>query len=115
MIMKITMSLAALALGGGLTVGTAFAQHTGVRSANDNGMPTGQSVQPTQPAQSGARYDQPSGYDRPSGMYSGVYNEAPGMDPGDQSAIESCEARFRSFDPARGTYLGSDGMRHPCP
>jgi BA14K-like protein len=23
--------------------------------------------------------------------------------------------RFRSYDPASGTYLGYDGLRHPCP
>jgi BA14K-like protein len=27
----------------------------------------------------------------------------------------SCAARFRSYDPASGTYLGYDGQRHPCP
>lgn len=26
----------------------------------------------------------------------------------------SCAARFRSYDPASGTYLGRDGYRHPC-
>ena len=26
-----------------------------------------------------------------------------------------CEQRFRSYDPSSGTYLGYDGMRHPCP
>lgn len=26
-----------------------------------------------------------------------------------------CEQRFRSYDPASGTYLGYDGQRHPCP
>jgi hypothetical protein len=31
------------------------------------------------------------------------------------SAIEYCMRRFRSFDPASGTYLGFDGRRHPCP
>ena len=108
MIMKITMSLAALALGGTLTVGTAFAQHTGARSADDNGVPGTQlSGQSTQPAQS-------SPPDQRSAMYSGVYNEEPGMG-GDQSAIANCEARFQSYDPASGTYLGFDGMRHPCP
>jgi hypothetical protein len=112
--MKITMSLAALALGGGLTIGPAFAQHTGARSADDNGVPsTQQSGQSTQAAQSGGPYDQSGG---PYDQSSGVYNEAPGMGaPGDQSAVASCEARFRSYDPASGTYLGFDGMRHPCP
>jgi hypothetical protein len=26
----------------------------------------------------------------------------------------SCSERYRSFDPASGTYLGFDGSRHPC-
>jgi BA14K-like protein len=35
---------------------------------------------------------------------------APGND-----AVAYCMQRFRSYDPASGTYLGYDGMRHPCP
>lgn len=27
----------------------------------------------------------------------------------------SCAARYASYDPASGTYLGYDGLRHPCP
>jgi hypothetical protein len=27
----------------------------------------------------------------------------------------SCAARFRSYNPASGTYLGYDGLRHRCP
>ncbi len=30
-------------------------------------------------------------------------------------AVGYCESRFRSYDPASGTYLGYDGLRHPCP
>jgi hypothetical protein len=26
-----------------------------------------------------------------------------------------CLRRFKSYDPASGTYLGLDGLRHPCP
>lgn len=26
-----------------------------------------------------------------------------------------CASRFRSYDPESGTYLGYDGLRHPCP
>ena len=33
----------------------------------------------------------------------------------DDSAVAYCLQRFRSYDPARGTYLGYDGLRHPCP
>ena len=26
-----------------------------------------------------------------------------------------CAGRFKSYDPGSGTYLGYDGLRHPCP
>jgi hypothetical protein len=39
----------------------------------------------------------------------GAYAFAPGMSSGG-----SCEQRFKSFDPATGTYMGLDGARHPC-
>ena len=44
------------------------------------------------------------------------YYPAPGYvagPPGD--AIAYCMQRFRSYDPRSGTYLGFDGLRHPCP
>jgi hypothetical protein len=31
------------------------------------------------------------------------------------NAVAYCSQRFRSYDPASGTYLGYDGYRHPCP
>jgi hypothetical protein len=34
---------------------------------------------------------------------------------GDGDPVAYCEQTFRSYDPASGTYLGYDGMRHPCP
>lgn len=30
-------------------------------------------------------------------------------------AVAYCSQRYRSYDPASGTYLGYDGNRHPCP
>ena len=39
----------------------------------------------------------------------GYVQAAPGGDPA------YCQQRFRSYDPASGTYLGYDGYRHPCP
>jgi hypothetical protein len=30
-------------------------------------------------------------------------------------AIAYCMQRFKSYDPGSGTYLGYDGLRHPCP
>jgi hypothetical protein len=31
------------------------------------------------------------------------------------SADAYCEQKYRSYDPASGTYLGYDGQRHACP
>lgn len=31
------------------------------------------------------------------------------------SSVSYCMQRFKSYDPASGTYLGYDGVRHPCP
>lgn len=30
-------------------------------------------------------------------------------------AAAYCAGRYRSYDPASGTFLGNDGLRHPCP
>jgi hypothetical protein len=30
-------------------------------------------------------------------------------------ATAYCLQRFKSYDPSSGTYLGYDGVRHPCP
>ena len=32
----------------------------------------------------------------------------------DDANVASCEARYHSYDPATGTYLGYDGHRHYC-
>ncbi|HLJ01712.1 MAG TPA: BA14K family protein [Bradyrhizobium sp.] len=29
--------------------------------------------------------------------------------------VSYCAQRYRSYDPASGTFLGYDGLRHPCP
>jgi BA14K-like protein len=50
----------------------------------------------------------PAYYGAPAGP---VYGGAPVA--GD--AVAYCRQRFRSYDPASGTYLGYDGQRHPCP
>lgn len=45
------------------------------------------------------------------------YNSEPGVEIARRGGggIAMCETRFHSFDPATGTYLGFDGIRHPCP
>ena len=58
------------------------------------------------------------GYDgRATITTSGYYDDgavaveaAPGGDD-----VAYCRQRYRSYDPASGTYLGNDGLRHPCP
>jgi hypothetical protein len=49
-------------------------------------------------------YDAPAAYGPPA------YYAAPGGDP-----VAYCMQRFQSYDPHSGTYLGYDGLRHPCP
>ena len=50
-------------------------------------------------------YDQPGYYDDDSAV---------AVAPGGNDA-SYCAQRYRSYDPASGTYLGYDGQRHPCP
>jgi hypothetical protein len=45
--------------------------------------------------------------------YSPGYNSY-GYSPGQRDAAY-CTQRYRSYDPSSGTYLGYDGIRHPCP
>lgn len=90
---KITTAvLAACALGGAIVSTPVFAQSNDVygKPANDGGM----AAEPT-----GA----------PQYNSAGAVTSAPGNE------TSNCAARFHSFDPATGTYLGRDGQRHPCP
>jgi hypothetical protein len=61
---------------------------------------------------------QPYGYDyQPYGYNDYAQTpddvQAPAVTAGGDVAY--CEARFRSYDLASGTYLGFDGQRHSCP
>jgi hypothetical protein len=67
---------------------------------------------------------QPYGYyGNPGYAYAPGYAYGPGYDQGyvavspyaGGSDVAYCEQRFRSYDPASGTYLGLDGRRHSCP
>jgi hypothetical protein len=45
-----------------------------------------------------------------------VYNEPAYAEvPVEGDAVSYCMSRYRSYDPASGTFLGYDGLRHPCP
>lgn len=55
----------------------------------------------------------PAYYGPPPAVYGGP---APGYGaPVAGDAVAYCSQRYRSYDPASGTYLGYDGLRHPCP
>ena len=48
----------------------------------------------------------------PPGAYGPGYYPAPAYGGG---GAGYCASRYRSYDPATGTFLGYDGVRHPCP
>src|SRR5258706_831489 len=59
-----------------------------------------------------------------SGSYPGYYDDGYSDDaavvavapaPGGDDAVAYCMQTYQSYDPASGTYLGYDGLRHPCP
>lgn len=57
---------------------------------------------------------QPYGYyGYPPGYYGPAYVAPIPYIGGD--AVGYCVQRFRSYDPYSGTYVGYDGLRHPCP
>ena len=58
-------------------------------------------------------YGSPSYYDNSYGYYDdSAVAAAP---PAGDDAVAYCMQRYKSYDPASGTYLGYDGQRHPCP
>jgi len=65
----------------------------------------------------GAIASAPYYYYPPPYYYPGPYPAAPGYYPGGPGgeAAAYCAQRFKSYDPRTGTYLGTDGARHPCP
>lgn len=65
----------------------------------------------------GPRYSYDGGYGYyPGYAYSPGYVADPAYATGyDQNYDGYCAQRYRSYDPASGTFLGYDGIRHPCP
>ncbi len=61
------------------------------------------------------------GYYDPNYYNDGYGSNDPGYDGYSGSVVSSgtdasyCAQRYHSYDPASGTYLGDDGLRHPCP
>jgi hypothetical protein len=70
----------------------------------------------------GAVADSYAYYDSPDYGYGQDYYDNGYGDGGDVAVVQGgggdasyCAQRYRSYDPASGTYLGYDGQRHPCP
>lgn len=58
------------------------------------------------------------GYDPGYYAYEPGYAAAPDVtiiEGGAGGSVAYCMQRFKSYDPRSGTYLGYDGVRHPCP
>ncbi len=51
----------------------------------------------------------------PYGYETYDYVPAPAVTVAPGGDVAWCEAHYRSYSPATGTYLGFDGQRHPCP
>jgi hypothetical protein len=60
-------------------------------------------------------YCAPAAYYPPPPPPPAAYYPPPPPPPAQVGAIDYCAQRYRSYDPASGTYLGFDGVRHPCP
>jgi len=75
----------------------------------------------------GAAFETGTRMDASDGYFQGPYDDdsdyADSYDDSDEAVSPApsdgdtsyCVERFRSYDPASGTYLGYDGQRHPCP
>jgi BA14K-like protein len=68
-------------------------------------------------SQSYGYYGGPGYYDDPGSYYDDQYYDdgAVAVAPVGDDAVTYCMQTYRSYDPASGTYLGFDGLRHPCP
>jgi hypothetical protein len=68
-------------------------------------------------SQSYGYYGGPGYYASSPGYYDqGYYDDsAVAVAPGGDDSVAYCQQTYRSYDLRSGTYLGYDGLRHPCP
>lgn len=65
-----------------------------------------------------AYYGGPGYYDAGPGYYDDQYYDGGAVVaevPAGGGDVAYCMQTYRSYDPQSGTYLGYDGLRHPCP
>ena len=92
-------------VGFGLGVGAALATGAIIGGALNQGDYPAESYPVYSDEDAGAVYvDQGSGY----------YDAGPQV-ASEGDSVAYCQQTYRSYDPASGTYLGYDGLRHPCP
>lgn len=111
---KLTLAAAALAASAAFAAAPAQARHHhgGGWGGAAAGFAAGALIGGALGAASGPYYGYGPDY------YAYDYDYAPGpvvVERSGGSAEAYCEQRYRSYDPASGTYLGYDGVRHPCP
>jgi hypothetical protein len=122
--MKVKIGAAAAILGGSLFVFLPAAHAAPVSGTALANARAGQAVTPTEVRYRRRYYRR--GYCRhhhhnDSGAVAAgaIFGLAAGAILGSAAAnnntVAYCSQRFRSYDPASGTYLGYDGYRHPCP
>jgi len=105
--------------------GTRFAQggtREGFRGDGHRGWGAGAGFAAGLVAGSALGYGAYGGYYDPYDYGDYAYDDGGYYDPGYPVVVGEnatgegyCAQRFRSYDPASGTYLGFDGLRHPCP
>jgi hypothetical protein len=128
--MKSKLAMAAVALGATVFLAAAPAEAQrgyyhghgghyyrggGVAAGIIGGLAAGALIGGALASRPGYYYGAGYGYGYAPGNYyepSYAYVPAPAYGPG---AVAYCAQRFKSYDPASGTYLGNDGYRHPCP
>jgi hypothetical protein len=54
-------------------------------------------------------------YDDSGDSYVPAYGSYSGPSAAGGEDVAYCMARYKSYDPGSGTFLGYDGERHPCP
>jgi hypothetical protein len=91
--------------GVGLGVGAALATGAIIGGALNQGYYPAESYPVYSDEDAGAVY-----VDQGPGYYGASPQVASGAD-----TVAYCEQTYRSYDPASGTYLGYDGLRHACP
>jgi hypothetical protein len=121
MVTKFKIAAIAAFVGGGLAISMAAAQAAPISGNALANVKAGQGVATTEVRWRRRYYRHHDRHDNDAGAFAAgaIFGLATGAILGsaaaNNNAVGYCSRRFRSYDPASGTYLGYDGYRHPCP